>query len=149
MLTEIDVFFRSMLQSCGTLVLNPCLFLRRTELNRIYSKPCVKRSLFKRQIIGFQDQLLLNAGQKYSRMLQGEHYAILSCADPGIFVRGFQVSLTKNSSYNPFFWSSTCFREVKGSISKKSIIFKVPEGIQHFPGGGGSNFFRGGPIVPL
>ena len=69
MLTENDVFFRSMLQSCGTLVLNPCLFLRRTELNRIYSKPCVKRSLSKRQTIGFQDQLSLNAGQKYCRML--------------------------------------------------------------------------------
>ena len=23
-------------------------------------------------------------------------------------------------------------------------IFKVPEGVQHFPGGGGSNFFQGG-----
>ena len=28
--------------------------------------------------IGFQDQLLLNAGQKYCRMLQGEHSAIRS-----------------------------------------------------------------------
>ena len=28
--------------------------------------------------IGFQYQLLLNAGQKYCRMLQGEHSAILS-----------------------------------------------------------------------
>ena len=27
---------------------------------------------------GFHDQLLLNAGQKYCRMLQGEHSAILS-----------------------------------------------------------------------
>ena len=32
----------------------------------------------KRQRIGFQDQLSLNAGQKYCRMLQGEHSAILS-----------------------------------------------------------------------
>ena len=30
------------------------------------------------QKIGFQDQLLLNAGQKYCRMLKGEHSAILS-----------------------------------------------------------------------
>ena len=43
-----------------------------------YSKTCVKRKLSKRQKIGFQDQLLLNAGQKYCRMLQGEHFAILS-----------------------------------------------------------------------
>ena len=26
-------------------------------------------------------------------------------------------------------------------------FFKVPEGVQHFPGGGGSNFSRGGPIA--
>ena len=30
-----------------------------------YSKPCVKWQLSKRPQIGFQDQLLLNAGQKY------------------------------------------------------------------------------------
>ena len=41
-----------------------------------YSKNCVKQPLLKRQRIGFQDHLLLNAGQKYCRMLQGEHSAI-------------------------------------------------------------------------
>ena len=43
-----------------------------------YSKTCVKWPLSKRPKIGFQDQLSLNAGQKYCRMLQGEHSAILS-----------------------------------------------------------------------
>ena len=43
----------------------------------MYSKTCVKWPLSKRPKIGFQDQLLLNAGQKYCRMLQGEHSAIL------------------------------------------------------------------------
>ena len=43
-----------------------------------YSKTCVKQPLSKRPKIGFQDQLSLNAGQKYCRMLQGEHSAILS-----------------------------------------------------------------------
>ena len=38
----------------------------------MYSKTCVYGK------IGFQDQLLLNAGQKYCRMLQTEHSAILS-----------------------------------------------------------------------
>ena len=38
----------------------------------------VKRLLSKRPKIGFEDQLSLNAGQKYCRMLQGEHSAILS-----------------------------------------------------------------------
>ena len=42
------------------------------------SKTCVKRLLSKRQKIGFQYQLSLNAGQKYCRMLQWDHSAILS-----------------------------------------------------------------------
>ena len=41
------------------------------------SKTSVKWPLSKRPKIGFQDQLLLNAGQKYCKMLQGEHSAIL------------------------------------------------------------------------
>ena len=49
-------------------------------LNKLikYSITCVKRPLLKRPKIGFQDQLSLNAGQKYCRMLQREHSAILS-----------------------------------------------------------------------
>ena len=42
-----------------------------------YSKTCVKQPLSKRLKLGFQDQLSLNAGQKYCRMLQREHSAIL------------------------------------------------------------------------
>ena len=41
-------------------------------------KTCVKWPLTKRPKFGFEDQLSLNAGQKYCRMLQGEHSAILS-----------------------------------------------------------------------
>ena len=40
----------------------------------MYSKTCLKRHLKRRPNIGFQDQLSLNAGQKYCRM----HSAILS-----------------------------------------------------------------------
>ena len=43
----------------------------------LYRKTCEKRPLSIRPKIGFQDQVWLNAGQKYCRMLQGEHYAIL------------------------------------------------------------------------
>ena len=43
-----------------------------------YSKTCLKQPLNRRPKIGFQDRLSLNAGQKYCRMLQGEHSAILS-----------------------------------------------------------------------
>ena len=45
---------------------------------KLYSKTRVKRPLSKRPKIGFQDQLSLNAGQKYCRMLQREHSAIVS-----------------------------------------------------------------------
>ena len=41
-------------------------------------KICLKQPLKKKTKIGFQDRLSLNAGQKYCRMLQGEHSAILS-----------------------------------------------------------------------
>ena len=44
----------------------------------IYSKTCLKRSLKMETKIVFQDPLTLNAGQKYCRMLQGEHSAKLS-----------------------------------------------------------------------
>ena len=39
---------------------------------------CKAATLSKRPKIGFQDQLSLNVGQKYCRMLQREHSAILS-----------------------------------------------------------------------
>ena len=48
----------------------------KSWLTSCYSKICVKRPLPKRLKIDFQDQLSLNAGQKYCRMLQGEHSAI-------------------------------------------------------------------------
>ena len=41
-----------------------------------YSNTCVKQQLSKRPKIGFQDQLSLNAGQKYCRMLQGLPFVI-------------------------------------------------------------------------
>ena len=40
-----------------------------------YSKICLKQPFKRRPKIGFQDPLSLNAGQKYCRMLQGEHSA--------------------------------------------------------------------------
>ena len=43
----------------------------------VYSKTSPKRPFNQKNKIGFQDQLLLNAGQTYCKMLQGEHSAIL------------------------------------------------------------------------
>ena len=60
---------------------------------------------------------------------------VVSCADPGIFVRGggIQVSLTKKALTT----SSAYFTEVKWSISKKSIIFQGSRGGPTFSRGGG------------
>ena len=44
----------------------------------MYSKICLEQPLSNRPKIGLQDQVSLNAGQKYCRMLQGEHSALLS-----------------------------------------------------------------------
>ena len=52
----------------------------------MYSKICLKRPLSKRPKNGFQDQLSLNVGQKYCRMLQEEHSAILSTFIKLLFV---------------------------------------------------------------
>ena len=41
-----------------------------------YSKSCLKQPLSKRPKIGFQDQLSLNAGQKYCRMLPLDHSSV-------------------------------------------------------------------------
>ena len=54
------------------LSLNSCVRIK------LYSKTCLKWPLKKNTKVGFQYQLLLNAGQKYCRILQGEHSAILS-----------------------------------------------------------------------
>ena len=54
----------------------------------LYSKTCVKQPLSKRQKIGFQDQLSLNAGQKYCRMLQWVHSAIAQN-----FIKSYHLSL--------------------------------------------------------
>ena len=43
----------------------------------VYSKTCVKRPHKNRQNKDLNDKWSLNEGQKYCRMLQGEHSAIL------------------------------------------------------------------------
>ena len=78
--------------------------------------------------------------------------AAKACADPGIFVRGVQVSLTKKNLtmtpfFSPFFQSSAYFTEVKWSISKKSIILHGSRGGPTFSRG--SNFFQGGGVQLL
>ena len=58
-----------------------------------YSKTCLKRSLKKKTKIGFQDRLLLNAGQKYCRM----NWSILQYFRPSL---SYHLSL--RSLFCPF-----------------------------------------------
>ena len=59
----------------------------------MYSKTCVKRPLSERPQIGFQDQLSLNAGKKYCRMLQ----VLLNAGQK--YFRMLQVSLNAGQKY--------------------------------------------------
>ena len=54
-----------------------CLLRQSQSSEKEYSKSCLKRPLKRRSKVGFQDRLSLNTGQKYCRILQGEHSAIL------------------------------------------------------------------------
>ena len=67
---------------------------------------CLKGPLSKRQNIGLQDQLSLNAGQKYCRMLQGEHSAILSTCVKLLFV--FKIFVLSIFEW-PFYLKSFAF----------------------------------------
>ena len=54
----------------------------------MYRKTRVKRPLLKRPKIGFQDQLSLNAGQEYCRMLQGKQLCIIYRQENAPFFNG-------------------------------------------------------------
>ena len=55
---------------------------------------------------------------------------------------GVQVSPTKKALTTFFFFSpQLIFTEVKWSFQRNLSFFKVSEGVQHFPGGGGVQLF--------
>ena len=66
-------------------------YLHADSKDSDYSKTCLKQPLTKKTKIGFQDRLSLNAGQKYCRVLQGEHSAILSTFVKLLFVNNIFV----------------------------------------------------------
>ena len=87
-----------------------------------YSKTCVKWPLSKRPKFGFQDQLSLNAGQKYCRMLplecrmpQGEQSAILST-----FIKlSFVIKIVVMSIFErPFYTGFTVITYLLSTIIK-------------------------------
>ena len=67
---------------------------------------------------------------------------------------GVKVSLTKKSAdgffcfvFSGFFYfiiPQPILQKSNGQFQRNLSFFKVPEVVQHFPGGGGSNSFRGG-----
>ena len=69
-----------------------------------------------------------------------------TCADPGIFVRGGPGQSDKKALTFFFFFLvlSSFYRSQVVNFKEIYHFFKVPEGVQHFPGGGGSNFFQRG-----
>ena len=82
-MNNIIVVYLKLLACCVILqdLLSICIFSKMIMFENFfqeYSKTCVKLPLSKRPKDGFQDQILLNAGQKYCRMLQREHSAIRS-----------------------------------------------------------------------
>ena len=68
----------------------------------------------------------------------------LTCADPGIFARGGPGQPYKKALTTFFFFFSPqlILQKSNGQFQRNLSFFKVPEGVQHFPGG--SNFFQGG-----
>ena len=77
-------------------------------------------------------------------------FAVTTCADPGIFVRGGGgqgQSGKKNSDifFLFFFSPKLILQQPNGQFQRSLSFFNVPEGYQHFPGG--SNFFQGSPIA--
>ena len=86
----------------------------------LYSNACVKQPLSERPKIGFQDQLSLNTGQKYCRVLQGEHSAILLTFIKLPFViKVFVLSIL-----------SGCFTQVLLYYERITTIQAVPLGLQ-------------------
>ena len=68
-----------------------------------YSKTCFKKPLKKKTKIGFHDRLLLNAGQKCCRVLQGVHSVkILAFIKLPFFIKIFVMSMFEWPFYTGF-----------------------------------------------
>ena len=79
----------------------------------MYSKTCVKCPLSKIPKTGFQDQLSLNARQKYCKMRQGENSAIFSTFIKLQFV--IEIFVLSNFEWPFSFYTGCtvfCFRHI-------------------------------------
>ena len=77
------------------------------KCSKLYSKTCVKQPLSKRQKIDFQNQLSLNVGHKYCRMLQMEHSAIfLTFIKLPVVIKSFILSIFEWLLYKGFIYNN-------------------------------------------
>ena len=81
----------------------------------------------------------------HTTLLEISCHGSFTCADPGISVRGGggPGQSYKKSSDNIFFSLQLILQKSNGQFQRNLSFFKVPEGVQHFPGGG-PTFSRGG-----
>ena len=94
---------------------------------RQYSKTCVKRPPSKGRKIGFQDQLSLNAGQKYCKMLQGEHSAILlTFIQLPFVIKTFVMSILSGRFTQVLLYFSTILGAVSAATATISFIAFSP-----------------------
>ena len=71
-----------------------------------------------------------------------------TCADPGIFVSGGPGQFDKKALTIFFLVLSLFYRSQTVNLKEIYHFSRVPEGVQHFPGGGGGpTFSRGGGEV--
>ena len=87
----------------------------------------MKGPLTKRKKNGFQDQFSLNAGQKYCRLLQGEHSAILlTFVKLPFVIKIFVLSIFEWPFYTGFTVSSdlySVYRKTIGHLSLKVVLY--------------------------
>ena len=89
--------------------------LKTPSYSTVKPKPVLRSHSKRTPIDGFQYQLSLNAGQKYCRMLQGEHSAILTTFIKLPFsIKTFALTIFKWQIKTGFtvFW---CFLSLSGS----------------------------------
>ena len=78
-----------------------------------------KTATLKRLKIGFQDQLSLNAGQKYCRMLQGEHSAILlTCIKLPFVIKTFVLAFLSGR-----FTQGLLYNKIRFSQEKAHMVY--------------------------
>ena len=65
------------------------------------------------------------------------------------FRQGGPGQSDKISSDNVFFSPQLILQKSNGQFQRNLSFFKVPEGVQHFPGEGGPTFSRGGGGGPI